>query len=374
MDADLIIIGGGCAGLSLAAWLASAGPAAPRTLILEPRDAYSNDRTWCGWRGRPHIFMQCVSKSWSRWTVSHGAQRITAGHDGQHYDCIPSDRFYDAALHAIRRSPSITLQTGIAASAVAASRDHVTVETGAGPVRARLAVDTRPPAPTPGTGLLQSFVGLEVETERPCFDPAIVGLMEFLPAPDGVIGFLYTLPFSPTRALLELTWMAADGSAPAQAQLDDVLRARLGCGFIVHRREAGCLPMRPVVPPAAAPDRILRIGIAGGALRPATGFGFATIQAQAASLAHRLRSGPEAARAWQPAAAPGWTQWMDRLFLNVLRRHPERAPHLLTTMFQRCPSPSLVRFLSGTGGLADAARVALSLPPAPFLRELARAA
>jgi lycopene beta-cyclase len=117
------------------------------------------------------------------------------------------------------------------------------------------------------------------------------------------------------------------------------------------------------------------MGIAGGALRPATGYGFATIQDQAQDLARILHTGGvQAARNWQPPRLPGWTRWMDRLFLQVLRRHPERAPMLLTGLFQRCPPVPLVRFLSGGGGLADAARVALSLPPAPFLRELAWAA
>jgi lycopene beta-cyclase len=373
MDADLIIVGGGCAGLSLASWLANAGPAAPRTIILEPRSQYTNDRTWCGWRGRPHLFMNSISHSWSRWTVSAAHRSITAGADGQYYDCIPADRFYDTALHAIRRSPVVRLQGGTTVSAVVAKPGQVSVLTDRGRLTAAMAIDTRPPEAAPGDGLLQSFVGFEVETAEPCFDPDTVGLMSFLPGPADTISFLYTLPFSATRALLELTWMSAAGAAPDDAALGALLQGRLGCGFTVRRRESGCLPMRLAIR-QAQPDRVLRLGIAGGALRAATGYGFATIQNQAAALAHVLRGGTEAARGWQADPAPGWMQWMDRLFLNVLRRHPERAPQMLTTMFQRCPSVPLVRFLSGTGGLADAARVVLSLPPAPFLRELAWAA
>jgi lycopene beta-cyclase len=373
MDADVIVIGGGCAGLSLASWLANAGPAAPRTLILEPRTGYTNDRTWCGWRGQPHLFIDAISHSWSRWTVSGAGRAITAGTDDQYYDCIPADRFYDAALHAIARSPAVSLHAGTRVSAVVPQPGRVSVLTDRGRLSAALVVDTRPPDAAPGDGLLQSFVGFEVETASPCFDPAIVGLMSFLPGPPDTISFLYTLPFSTTRALLELTWMSAAGAAPDDAALRALLQGLLGCDFKVLRREAGCLPMRQAMRPAR-PDRVLRMGIAGGALRAATGYGFAAIQNQAAALAHVLRGGTEAARFWQAPPAPGWTQWMDRLFLNVLRRHPDRAPHMLTTMFQKCPSVPLVRFLSGTGGLADAARVAMSLPPAPFLRELARAA
>jgi len=47
---DLIIIGGGCAGLSLAARLSRYGGDAPRTLVVDSRTSYTNDRTWCFWK------------------------------------------------------------------------------------------------------------------------------------------------------------------------------------------------------------------------------------------------------------------------------------------------------------------------------------
>ncbi len=46
---DLLILGGGCAGLSLASRLAEFGKDAPKVLIIEQRESYTNDRTWCFW-------------------------------------------------------------------------------------------------------------------------------------------------------------------------------------------------------------------------------------------------------------------------------------------------------------------------------------
>ncbi len=46
---DLVIIGGGCAGLSLAYQLSQFGENCPKTLIIEERELYTNDRTWCFW-------------------------------------------------------------------------------------------------------------------------------------------------------------------------------------------------------------------------------------------------------------------------------------------------------------------------------------
>ena len=46
---DLVILGGGCAGLSLAMRLAKLGEQCPQTIIVEPRERYVNDRTWGFW-------------------------------------------------------------------------------------------------------------------------------------------------------------------------------------------------------------------------------------------------------------------------------------------------------------------------------------
>jgi lycopene beta-cyclase len=45
-DTDVLILGGGCAGLSLAVALAERAPAM-RVDTLEARMDYTRDRTWC---------------------------------------------------------------------------------------------------------------------------------------------------------------------------------------------------------------------------------------------------------------------------------------------------------------------------------------
>ena len=60
-DYDLIIIGGGCAGLSLARRLIE-DESTLRVLILEHRDAYSDDRTWCFWENSDHSLKNLEAK------------------------------------------------------------------------------------------------------------------------------------------------------------------------------------------------------------------------------------------------------------------------------------------------------------------------
>ena len=82
---DLVIIGAGLAGLSLACWLfqlAEEGQKTlPRVCFLEPRTSYSNDRTWCFWDLEPHPFRDLITHRWFRWQVSQGNQ-IACQSDG----------------------------------------------------------------------------------------------------------------------------------------------------------------------------------------------------------------------------------------------------------------------------------------------------
>ena len=54
-DFDFVIIGGGCAGLSLAYELEIKDKLKNKTLaIIEPRDEYKKDKTWSFWKTYSH--------------------------------------------------------------------------------------------------------------------------------------------------------------------------------------------------------------------------------------------------------------------------------------------------------------------------------
>ena len=70
-DFDYIIIGGGCAGLSLAYELHIHKKLDDKTLaIIEPRTEYKKDRTWSFWKVVPHNFEDCVEKKWKNFSIN----------------------------------------------------------------------------------------------------------------------------------------------------------------------------------------------------------------------------------------------------------------------------------------------------------------
>ena len=69
MKFDYVIIGGGCAGLSLAYELELHQKLNDKTLaIVEPRTEYKRDKTWSFWKVFDHNFEDCVKKSWKEFS------------------------------------------------------------------------------------------------------------------------------------------------------------------------------------------------------------------------------------------------------------------------------------------------------------------
>lgn len=382
VDAQAVIVGGGCAGLSLAVHVVEAarraGVGCPRVVVLEPRTAYVRDRTWCGWGFEAHPFAASVTHRWDRWAVQDGARRVVRGSARHPYEHIPADRFYAQAQALLAAAPTVRVQLGAQVTGIAERGGQVVVESSAGSLRAGLVLDSRPEKAVEASGvdeveLVQHFAGWEVETGAPCFDPGVVEMMDFAAAQARGMHFMYVLPFSPTRALVEATYISPRALPAEQYEADirGYLERRGAREFQVGFREAGQIamstrPMRSRVSP-----RVLQIGLRGGLAKPSTGYAFAAIQRFSATLAERMVARP-GQPVEPPAPRPAAAVAMDRVFLSFLARHPERGPGLFVDLFERLPPDLLCRFLTDHGSPLDGLRVMASTPLAQMTAEVVR--
>jgi lycopene beta-cyclase len=371
-DYDVAILGAGLAGLSLAARLAAPGFAGLRVLVVEPRRTYIRDRTWSYWALQAHPFQAAVAASWSRWAVATADAQVVCTAAGLRYETIPSDAFYRCALDMLRAAPQIELRLGVAATAVEEA-GAVRVSFGAQMVRAAMAFDTRPPKGVRQHGLVQIFGGMEIETEAPVFDADTAMLMDFRCAQAGAAHFTYVLPTSSRHALVEDTWFAPLDLDPPDhgTAIRNYMRSHHGVErFATHFEEHGALPMDPVFQPRPG-QRLLPLGVAGGATRPSTGYAFHAIQSRCDQIARDLSAGrwPGPAR-----ARPGLVRLMDHVLLDLLARQPELAPRIFAALFARCDPAALVRFLNESARPADFVAVAAAIPFLPTVTATLRLA
>ena len=386
---DAIVLGAGCAGLTLVNEMIARGEGRLKILLLEERSEYTNDRTWCFWNTLNHRFENAVSYRWSRWNV-HYAGEVAHCQGTYQYQYLRAEHFYRLALATIYSSSKMILRLGEQVQAVQEGEDHVRIQTHQGTYTGRYVIDTRPTdhqhrkVVPPDVHWLQHFLGWKVKTKQACFQSNEVTLMDFdggrgaaeihranSKYTDGAlpgIPFIYVLPFSSTEALVESTWFGPKilEKSIYQEQLQKYLQKIETGTYDITEQEYGVLPMSTLSTNMQPTRRIRHLGLAGGAARPSTGYAFLAIQRQAQKLADQLLKGE-----WDhfPNYYSTQSRLLDATFLRVLQENPRRGPELFWRLF-RCAKPdALVRFLADTASLKDLWEVTTCLPSGLFLKQ-----
>lgn len=366
---DVIILGGGCAGLALARELAGSGKAL-RVAIIEPRLSYEEDRTWCFWAGVEEDVSPSPVAEWQRWAFSSADVRIMHKARTWRYVLMRSADYYCHALNIILQAPRIDLRLGVSAGAVRLVDGVCRVEADGTMLFARRVVDTRPPSleRLGAAPFAQVFRGFEVETDSDTFDPRAALLMGDTRVDGEGVAFDYVLPLTPRRALFEHTVFSKH--PPCSSSLDEVcgtrMRALCGSSARIVREERGWIPMGlPVAPPQGGP--IIRAGTTGGAVRSSSGYAFRRIQRWARTCALTL------ARGGMPVAMKSdrsLVSFMDRVFLRAMAQHTDRTPGYFLKIARALDGDQFARFMSDQATAMDWLRVVAALPKGDFIAAL----
>jgi lycopene beta-cyclase len=371
---DILILGGGCAGLSLASKLAGFGKDAPDVLIIEQRKNYSNDKTWCFWDIETPEYHSLATKAWSKFEIAHHQTHIYPCHQHQ-YLMLESHKFYQASLDMIKSNPKIKLMLGEKlTSAPIKNEDGWYIETTSLGITAKQVIDTRPPQKNnhDDSLLWQCFVGYEIETQDDCFSPEQMTLMAFDHTFKNGLAFVYILPTTAKKALVEYTVFSEH--IISKAQLNTCLKKAIAKKtdhqpYQTLRVEHGTLPMGNQLSAQNKDPSYLYAGLFAGAARPSSGYAFQRIQSWAKKCAisimneNKLLSFPK----------DPWVQsFMDKLFLNVIKNNPRNAALIFDNLFAQCHFRSVVKFMSDRASFWDCLHIIRSLPPWPFLKALPR--
>lgn len=379
---DLAILGGGCAGLSLACALAQGEVKRP-VAVIEPRTAYEDDRSWCFWgsaSGSTRLpktagsALGLVHHRWPSWAVGLAGQDAMARQAPDYsYQYLRSSDFYRMCCEEIQANNHIEMRLGQAVQAVAPVAAGWQITTDTDVFFARQVIDTRPPdrSRSQQATLQQVFLGLEIEFDLPAnIDVGTVELMTDMRLVEGEFCFTYILPYTNSRLLVEVTLFAR--SVPDQsvlrAELNRVLEARGWQHARIVRREYAVLPMGLPYRSALSGEPT-RAGINGGALRASSGYGFLRIQRWADQCAQRYLATGEVTGHDSPSV---WWHWMDQLFLDVVARDPTLAPELFNRMLTQTEPARFVRFMNDQATLVDCMSIIASMPKRPFLTALSR--
>jgi lycopene beta-cyclase len=378
LDADVVIVGAGAAGLSLAHRLAAPRFAGRLDVLLldAPAALRPPERTFCYWEDGGGEYDAALAAQWDRLRLrAPDGRDVLVRLGSARYKMLPSRSFEAWAGQRIAAAPWVRR----AAAEVREVRDDgadgarvVGLDAHGRPAawRARWVFDSRPPPARPArTRLLQHFRGWFVHCERPAFDPRAADLMDFrTPRPARGVSFGYVLPLGPRDALVEYTEFSpavlddAGYTRALRHYTEEVLRLP---PFRVERCEQGVIPMTDARPSRRAGAAVFRVGAAGGATRPATGYTFAAVQRQTREVAAALDEGRTPL---PPPAYPARALAMDAVLLRALDTGRVDAAAFFTPLFAGVPADRLLRFLDGRTGLREDLAVGRRTPVLPMLR------
>ncbi|XDZ64713.1 lycopene cyclase family protein [Alphaproteobacteria bacterium LSUCC0684] len=359
------ILGGGGAGLSLARRLA--GMEMLDLIIVDsqkPRDRA--DHSWGFWhtQGMDDAF-HMARKHWHRWQIITETGTADQRAERFAYAAIESKAWLtDCRLKSMKSGAEIHPYH---VHAVRRTDSTFVLETDDGEITVDAVYDSRPP-PLPEGIMLQHFLGWEIETEHPCFDESTAVLMDFRCDQSRGVHFIYILPYSAHRALVESTMFTPtlEENTFYENAIDRYCREILASGqYRILRREKGVIPMGVFAP---RDPELPSIGGNGGAIRPSSGYAFAFIQKQADAIRACITGGEIHASTLphQPVDL-----WMDRIFLRVLRRFPGIAPRLFLAIGKALNGDAMALFMAGEATWSIRLKVILAMPKWPFILALA---
>ena len=345
------VLGEGCASLMLASRANELND--HRLSVVRPDAAPEPKDHMLGFWGTPDMAFaaQHARHAWPNWSVITETAHATMTSEDHPYHAMHKLTYLEQAKATARQHGVDFLL----------EQEHVAAQPDA-------VFDTRPPR-APAGAMLQHFAGLEVEVDRPVFDPTTAVLMDFRVDQSHGMHFMYVLPFSPTRALLEST-MFSTQIMPLEHYTEAIetylFNHHNATILTVIGEEQGVIPMGAL---SLHDPSIPGLGANGGAIRPASGYTFAFIHRQIQEAIQRVNQGKPLTFTRPHKRVD---VWMDSVLLAVLRHWPHQGPVLFGRMAQSLTGEEFIRFMSGRAGWGLRFKVMRAMPKLPFIRGVSK--
>ncbi|WP_338761025.1 lycopene cyclase family protein [Bernardetia sp. ABR2-2B] len=382
MNYDIIFTGGGAAALMLLYKMTKDETLSQKKiLVIDKEKKDKNNRSWSFWTNQKTDFDILVYKEWQK--VRFIAPKIdkTDELNSLKYKMIRGIDFYNFVNAKLTEFENIEfLQAEV--SEVKSISDteaevKLTEEFENKTFHSEYVFDSRflkediPPKSDDYHSLLQHFFGYVVETDEPIFDTETAQLFDMrLPQRDAV-EFVYILPFSPNKALVEYTLFSSElleNKELYKVRLESYMATKLKIeGFRVLEEEYGVIPMTDFKFEQPKAKNIVYIGTKAGRAKPSTGYAFLRM----------YRDAEARVDAWKKTGKPHYEEKFNKQFetydsmiLNIMERNPEDIQRIFTDMFQNNSIERVLLFLDEQTDFLTDLKIMASVPSVPFLTSI----
>lgn len=367
---DYIFAGMGCATLSVLMRMINSGKfTGKRILVIDREQKNQNDRTWCFWETEPGFFEDIVFRRWTMLDFHGLGFSKTLDIQPYVYKMIRGDQFYAFCLDKVSKEANIDIVYGDLQSIRGTSAGVMMILDGQpitlGPATVFSSIPR--PANKDAIRLLQHFKGWVIETPANVFDPARACLMDFRVTQKYGTAFVYVLPVSEKRALVEFTLLTGELLSPGDydAELGQYISQFVtGSNYQVLEGEFGIIPMTSEKLSFYG-DGIFYIGGAGGQTKASSGYTFQFIQKHSDTIVDCLINGCDLRKL---PATPSRFRFYDNTLLRILHYKMLPGALVFSELFKKNKPRQVLRFLDNESSLSEELGIISSLPKWPFTK------
>lgn len=357
---DYIILGGGCAGLSLAMRLVQAPKLAnKKILIIDKDEKKQNDRTWCFWEKENGYFKALVFHRWHQ--LDFFSDSFSSSLDMGHYQykMIRGIDFYRHCVQQLQGHANVFFKNDAIQSF---SNEKIVLQNETIDASQSIVFNSiyKEEKQKGKFYLKQHFKGWLIKTPQPIFNASRATLMDFSVEQKGGTTFVYVLPTDAHTALVEYT-LFTEHLLPNE-QYDIALKnyiqqhLKIDAYEILHE-EFGIIPMTNAHLPFYK-NGMYYIGTAGGQTKASTGYTFQFIQKQAAAIVQQLEN---EAPLQLLQFSPKRFHFYDSTFLHLLKKNKPEGREIFIRLFERNKASQLFKFLDNETTLLEEVNIMKTL-------------
>lgn len=370
---DLVILGGGASGLLVVDQLLD-DPffSTWNILLIEKDEKVSDDRTWCYWEAGAGRFDQLLTCEWKKALFKNEAQEKFFDLSPYTYKMLRSSAFYNHVYSRIRESSCIqvlkaevlTVNDTPGGVEVQLSDRTLSAKKCLSSIRDLRFLKNHRKYPL----LQQHFVGWFIETRSPVFDEQCVTLMDFSVDQKGNTRFMYVLPLSKKKALIEYTLFSADllQESEYESEIKGYLDRAGITEYRITEKEKGNIPMTAYPFHHENSGNLMYIGTAGGWTKASTGYTFYNAMRKAKALKEFLKSSSN----MRDFTNRTRFDLYDRIFLNVLFAQNGLGEYLFSRMFIEGDPVTMLKFLNNDTAIAEELHIMAAMPTWLFLKNV----
>lgn len=371
-DYDYTIIGAGCSGWQLAHAMMQHDVLKTKKIAICDLGIKLH-RSWCFWSEDNSIFPNLVKKSWSNLHFAAPNFETKQHLNNYSYNYISGDSFFNYFYtDFLKNNTNICLLKAEVKTVDKHDGKFKINFSDGNAITTELVFDSRSTEKLDGDNsihLWQHFRGWFIETTTDCFDDNVISLMDFTIAQGKEVRFMYVLPFSKRRALVEFTVFSESifenkiYDEGIKLYLKETLKID---DFEIIESENGAIPMTNFKFAKSVEPNFINIGTNSGAVKPSTGYAFKRIYADSKLIAQSLAQSDKLKR----FETPKKFIFYDTVLLRILDKEPFRGAEIFKMLFKKNTIGSIIRFLDEKTSLIEDIPILSSLPWYPFLKHL----